>query len=276
MNTPNKTITIARAIIRIGDAAEKAKDYGLLKSLEEMVGQLARHNVKDAEVDMQLLLEYVKSLNDCEYCRASNGEMSTDDLVNEINRQLARPGQEQVDNSSKLALEFEPTVHLVTANYAKDENGTTSGVSIALVFNKDGSVSTPRDHFLNAELLNYFNDKHQVNYQFIENGLPPKLQDYQLVAGTAEVREILPRELEVINFEDFMKISVRIKPNSRHREEVVKNDDDTLTVYVKAPAIEGRANAAAIKLLAKHFKVASSKIKLVRGATSKYKIFDID
>jgi UPF0235 protein npun_R3528 len=73
-----------------------------------------------------------------------------------------------------------------------------------------------------------------------------------------------------------MKISVHIKPNSRHREEVVKNDDDTLTVYIKAPAIEGQANAAAIKLLAKHFKVASSKVKLVRGATSKYKIFEID
>ena len=73
-----------------------------------------------------------------------------------------------------------------------------------------------------------------------------------------------------------MKISVHIKPNSRHREEVVKNDDGTLTVYAKAPAIEGRANAAAIKLLAKHFKVASSKVKLVRGATSKYKIFEID
>ena len=73
-----------------------------------------------------------------------------------------------------------------------------------------------------------------------------------------------------------MKISVYIKPNSRHREEVVKNDDDTLTVYIKAPAIEGRANAAAIKLLAKHFKVAPFKVKLVRGATSKYKIFEID
>ena len=73
-----------------------------------------------------------------------------------------------------------------------------------------------------------------------------------------------------------MKISVHIKPNSRHREEVVKNDDDTLTVYAKAPAIEGRANAAAIKLLAKHFKVAPSKVKLVRGAASKYKIFEID
>ena len=73
-----------------------------------------------------------------------------------------------------------------------------------------------------------------------------------------------------------MKISVHIKPNSRHREEVVKNADDTLTVYIKAPAIEGRANASAIKLLAKHFRVASSKVKLVRGATSKYKIFEID
>ena len=73
-----------------------------------------------------------------------------------------------------------------------------------------------------------------------------------------------------------MKISVHIKPNSRHREEVVKNDDETLTVYTKAPAIEGRANAAVIKLLAKYFKVAPSKVKLVRGATSKYKIFEID
>ena len=73
-----------------------------------------------------------------------------------------------------------------------------------------------------------------------------------------------------------MKISVHIKPNSRHREKVVKNDDDTLTVYIKAPAIEGRANAATIKLLAKHFKVAPSKVKLVCGATSKYKIFEID
>ena len=73
-----------------------------------------------------------------------------------------------------------------------------------------------------------------------------------------------------------MKISVHLKPNSRHREEVVANDDGSLTVYTKAPAIEGRANMAAAKLLAKHFSVAPSKVKLVRGATSKYKVFEID
>ena len=73
-----------------------------------------------------------------------------------------------------------------------------------------------------------------------------------------------------------MKISVHLKPNSRHREEVVANDDGLLTIYTKAPAVEGRANAAAAKLLAKHFGVAPSKVKLVRGATSKYKVFEVD
>lgn len=73
-----------------------------------------------------------------------------------------------------------------------------------------------------------------------------------------------------------MKIPVIIKPNSRHREEVITNDDGSLTIYTKAPAIEGRANLAAAKLLAKHLGVAPSKVKLLRGASSKYKIFEID
>lgn len=73
-----------------------------------------------------------------------------------------------------------------------------------------------------------------------------------------------------------MKISAHLKPNSRHREEVVANDDGSLAIYTKAPAIEGRANAAAVKLLAKHFGVASSKVRLVRGAASKHKVFEVN
>ena len=73
-----------------------------------------------------------------------------------------------------------------------------------------------------------------------------------------------------------MKIFAHLKPNSRHREAVVPNDNGSLTIYTKAPAIEGRANLAAAKLLAKHLGVAPSKVKLLRGATSKYKIFEID
>jgi len=73
-----------------------------------------------------------------------------------------------------------------------------------------------------------------------------------------------------------MKIPTTIKPNSRHREEVVVGSDGTYIIYTKAPAIEGRANAAAIKLLAKHFGVSKSQVRLLRGATSKHKVFNID
>lgn len=73
-----------------------------------------------------------------------------------------------------------------------------------------------------------------------------------------------------------MKIPVTIKPNSRHREEVVVGSDGVYIIYTKAPAIEGRANEAAIKLLAQYFGVPQSRVKLVRGAMSKYKVFDID
>ena len=73
-----------------------------------------------------------------------------------------------------------------------------------------------------------------------------------------------------------MKIPARLKPNSRHREEVVPNDDGSLIIYTKAPAIEGRANAAATKLLAKYFGVPQSGVRLVRGAGAKHKMFLID
>ena len=72
-----------------------------------------------------------------------------------------------------------------------------------------------------------------------------------------------------------MKISAKIKPNSRHREEVVVNDDGSLTIYTKAPAIEGRANLAAVKLVAKYYGVTPSRVRLVRGAASRNKVFAI-
>lgn len=72
-----------------------------------------------------------------------------------------------------------------------------------------------------------------------------------------------------------MKVFVFLKPNSRHREDVVANDDGSLTVYTKAPAIEGRANLAAVKLVAKYYGVAPSRVKLVRGVASRNKVFEI-
>ena len=200
MNKPNKTITVARAIIRIGDAARNVNDYSLLGALHEMVEQLSQHGVKDTEVDMDLLLEYVEAADGCDYCRIGDGKDSVDELTTKINQQLARRSQVQVEAIDQSVLEFEPVVYLVTAAYAKNENGVTSGSSIALVVNQDGSVELPRDHFLNAELFDYFDENRPVNWRSAERDLPSKLHGYHLVAGSVEVQEILPRELEAMSF----------------------------------------------------------------------------
>ena len=200
MSKSKNPITIARAIIRIGDAARNANDYSLLGALHEMVEQLSRHGVKDTDVDMDLLLGYVEAADGCDYCRAGDGKPSVDELTTKINQQLARRGQAQVEVSDQSVLKFEPVVHLVMAAYAKNEDGMTSGLSIALVINQDGSVDLPRDHFLNAELLDYFDENHPINWRRAESDLPRQLQSYHLVVGSVEVQEILPRELEAMSF----------------------------------------------------------------------------
>ena len=73
-----------------------------------------------------------------------------------------------------------------------------------------------------------------------------------------------------------MLVTTTLKPNSKHREEVVMGDDGSLMVFTKSPAVEGRANEAATRLLAKYYGVSKSKVRLVRGHTSKHKVFEID
>lgn len=73
----------------------------------------------------------------------------------------------------------------------------------------------------------------------------------------------------------LMKLQVQIKPNSKYAEGV-ELVDGVYVVRVKPPATEGRANARAIELLAKHFGVPKTRVKIIRGATSKHKVFQIE
>lgn len=50
---------------------------------------------------------------------------------------------------------------------------------------------------------------------------------------------------------------------------------EQLMVYVKAPANDGKANDAMMRLLAKHYGVAISRFKLVCGRTSRNKLVQI-
>ncbi|WP_068060894.1 DUF167 domain-containing protein [Nocardia xishanensis] len=66
-----------------------------------------------------------------------------------------------------------------------------------------------------------------------------------------------------------------IKPNSRKGPLVEALPDGTLQLYVRAPAVEGKANKAAIELLADHYDVPKTAVRLTAGATSRHKRFEI-
>jgi uncharacterized protein (TIGR00251 family) len=70
-----------------------------------------------------------------------------------------------------------------------------------------------------------------------------------------------------------MKIQVRVKPNSRTEE--VNRESDIYIVRVKDPPREGKANLAVIKLLAEHFGVPKSKVRIVSGLTSRIKVIEV-
>ena len=70
-------------------------------------------------------------------------------------------------------------------------------------------------------------------------------------------------------------VSVRVKPDSRKGPLVETGADGALTIYVREPAADGKANAAVLRLLAEHLGVPRSRIELVSGATSRLKRFRI-
>ena len=71
------------------------------------------------------------------------------------------------------------------------------------------------------------------------------------------------------------RIWVTVRPQSR-KEEVVRLAEGEFRVSVHAPAKEGKANEAVVELLADHFSVAKSAIRIVRGQSARRKLIEIN
>jgi uncharacterized protein (TIGR00251 family) len=68
----------------------------------------------------------------------------------------------------------------------------------------------------------------------------------------------------------MLEVQVRLRPGSR-ADELLGFDDGVLQARVKAPPLEGRANKALRKLIAKRAGVAPSLVTIVRGEKSRVK-----
>ena len=78
-----------------------------------------------------------------------------------------------------------------------------------------------------------------------------------------------------------MKIFIKVKTGAKENKitppapRLIPEVEEWWGISVKEPPIEGRANEAVTKLLAKHLNVPRSQIHLVSGARSKRKMFEI-
>ncbi|HSE29159.1 MAG TPA: DUF167 domain-containing protein [Candidatus Saccharimonadales bacterium] len=72
-----------------------------------------------------------------------------------------------------------------------------------------------------------------------------------------------------------MKITVKVKPGSKKGPLVQPGLAGDLLVYIKEPALEGKANVSLVKILAEYYNVSKSRVVILKGKTSTTKIVEI-
>jgi uncharacterized protein len=70
-------------------------------------------------------------------------------------------------------------------------------------------------------------------------------------------------------------LSVRLQPRAK-REEVVGERAGMVVIRVTAPPVDGKANDALCRLIAKAAGVAPSKVSVIRGHTAREKVVRVD
>lgn len=71
-----------------------------------------------------------------------------------------------------------------------------------------------------------------------------------------------------------MRINVRVIPRAKLNKVEIQ-PDGVVRVHTTTAPTDGKATADVIKMLAEHYGVPKTSIKLVRGATSRDKVFEL-
>ncbi|MBH8576531.1 DUF167 domain-containing protein [Nostocaceae cyanobacterium CENA369] len=72
-----------------------------------------------------------------------------------------------------------------------------------------------------------------------------------------------------------MQKKVKVKPNSK-LQKIEEQIDGSLTVHLKSPPVNGKANEELLKILAEKFDVPKSYIRIKSGLSSRQKLIEID
>lgn len=72
-----------------------------------------------------------------------------------------------------------------------------------------------------------------------------------------------------------VKVSIKVKPGSKKGAFVQTSLTGELLVYVREPAVDGKANRAVVELLAIFFNVPKTNITIVAGHKNRSKIVQV-
>jgi uncharacterized protein len=74
---------------------------------------------------------------------------------------------------------------------------------------------------------------------------------------------------------DVCEIAVRLQPRAR-ADEIVGERGGVLIVRVTAPPVDGRANDALCRLIAKRARIGVQRVSIVRGARAREKVVRVE
>ena len=84
-----------------------------------------------------------------------------------------------------------------------------------------------------------------------------------------------PRSFHLHDGKKGAALAVRVTPRASKNEIVDILSDGTVKVHLTAPPLEGKANEALLKYLAKILNVAPSRLEVVAGAASRDKLISV-
>ena len=70
-------------------------------------------------------------------------------------------------------------------------------------------------------------------------------------------------------------LKLKVRPGSRE-ESLTEQADGTWIARVKAPPVDGKANAALITLIAAHFGLRKAQVKIKSGAAGRMKLVQLE
>ena len=195
----NSLVVIARDVLQLAETASENHDMGALYSLLNIVETFNGLEVEDNTVEIGLLKEYVEILLDTEFDDECFTPEDKDSVRDGIYKTLSIEVQDLLDIQKYEAKALGRTIRLVTAMYSRVKADVTEGISARVLF--DGNeISYPSHHFIDDELKKYFAENTYIGKDSIEQNMPQTLGDYRLVAGSVQIHDIFPRELDYISY----------------------------------------------------------------------------